>query len=65
MTDRERLQQDIEMLRERVRLAWFDLASNPMMPGERIKMREHVTALIGELTRLLERLDLPESPQIA
>jgi hypothetical protein len=65
MTDREKLQQDIDTLKEGVRLAWLDLASNPMTPGERIELRKHVTALVGELTGLLERLDQLDSQQIA
>ena len=65
MTDRERLQQDIDMLKERVRLAWLDLALNPLMPGERIELRKHASALVYELTRLLERLDQLDSQQIA
>jgi hypothetical protein len=46
MIDRERLQQDIDTLKERVRLAWLDLALNPLMPGERIELRKHATALV-------------------
>jgi len=64
MTDRERLQQDIDMLKERV-LAWLDLALNPLMRGERTELRKHATALVYELTRLLERLDQLDSQQIA
>ena len=65
MTDREKLQQDIDALKERVRLAWLDLALNPLMPGERIELRKHASALVYELTRLLERLDQLDSQQIA
>jgi hypothetical protein len=65
MTERGRIQQDLDMLKERVRLAWLDLALNPLMPGERIELRKHATALVYELTRLLERLDQLDSQQIA
>jgi hypothetical protein len=65
MTERGRLQQDLDMLKERVRLAWLDLALNPLMPGERIELRKHATALVYELTRPLERLDQLDSQQIA
>lgn len=53
----QRLQHDIDTLKESIRLDWVDMASRPMSPAERGALRTHIGFLIRELENLLRRLD--------
>jgi hypothetical protein len=60
--ERENLIQDINVLKERLSLAWVDMVSKPMTSTERQELRKSIDSLIKDLDRLRTRLDqLPKA----
>jgi hypothetical protein len=51
------LRRDIETLRETIHLHWEDLATRNVTAGERDEIRQDIRSCIGELEKLLHRLD--------
>ncbi len=50
--ERENLIQDINVLKERLSLAWVDMVSKPMTPPERQELRKSIDSLIKDLNKL-------------
>ena len=61
-SEREKLFRDIEGLKDRIRLAWLDMTSEPMTAGERQGLRNSVESLISELNNLRTKLDQLPGP---
>jgi hypothetical protein len=61
-TERENLIQDMNVLKERLSLAWVDMVSKPMTPAERQELRKSIDSLIADLDKLRTKLDQSESP---
>jgi hypothetical protein len=60
--ERENLIQDINVLKERLSLAWVDMVSKPMTPAERQELRKSINSLIKDLDKLRTKLDqLPKA----
>ena len=58
-SEREKLVRDIDGLKERIRLAWLDMASKPVTPAEREKLHKSIESLVKELDTLRAKLDQP------
>jgi hypothetical protein len=58
-TEREKLIRDINGLKESVRLAWLEMASQPMTSAERQELVKHIDLLDKDLKRLRAKLDQP------
>ena len=56
-SEREKLVRDIDHLKERIRLAWLDMVSEPMAAGERQELRKSLESLVREVDKLRTRLD--------
>jgi len=62
LNEREKLVRDIDGLKESSRLAWLEMISKPMTPGDRQELRKSVESLVRELDNLRTRLDqLPKA----
>jgi hypothetical protein len=52
----------INVLKERLSLAWVDMVSKPMTPAERQELRKSIDSLIKDLDKLRTKLDqLPKA----
>ena len=61
-TQREKLVEDINGLKERIGLAWIDMMSKPMQTLERRELSKSMGSLLEQLDQLQSRLDqLPSS----
>jgi sucrose-6-phosphate hydrolase SacC (GH32 family) len=58
-SEREKLVRDIDGLKERIRLAWLDMASKPATPAEREKLHKSIESLVKELDTLRAKLHQP------
>jgi hypothetical protein len=57
MTEREKLQRDIDTLRESIRLNWLDLSRLPLNFQEAQAIRAEINVCVRDLADLLMRLD--------
>jgi hypothetical protein len=64
-SEREELVRDIEGLKDRIRLAWHAILSEPMTAGERQALRASLESLISELNNLHTKLDQLPGPGVA
>jgi len=64
-SEREKLVRDMEGLKDRIRLAWLDMLSEPMTAGERQAFRNSLESLISELNNLHTKLDQLPGPGVA
>jgi predicted nucleic acid-binding Zn-ribbon protein len=64
-SEREKLERDIDGLKEKIELAWRDMLSKPMTAGERQELRDSIESLIGELNNLQTELDQLPGPGAA
>jgi hypothetical protein len=55
--DRDKLQRDIETLRESVQLSWQDLDRLSLSPSERDGIIQNIELTIGDLSSLLSELE--------
>ncbi len=61
-SEREKLVQDINGLKESISVAWVDMISKPMTTAERGELRKTIDSLIKDLDSLRSKLDrLPET----
>jgi hypothetical protein len=56
-SEREKLVRDIDHLKERIRLAWLDMLSEPMAAGGHQELRKSLESLVREADKLRMRLD--------
>jgi hypothetical protein len=54
---REDLKEQMEILKESIRLRWMDMAALPMQPEQRRELRGSIYELMDEFADLLRRLD--------
>jgi hypothetical protein len=59
----EKLIQDINRLKESVRLRWLEMASKPMTREERHELRKSISFLVDELNNLRMKLDQPPTAE--
>jgi hypothetical protein len=59
--EQEKLLQDINGLKESIRLTWIDMNSVPMTPAERQEVRKSIDSLVAELDVL--RTELVQLPK--
>ena len=64
-SEREKLERDIEGLKERIQLAWHDMLSEQMTAGERQELRDSLESLISDLNNLHTKLDRLPGPGVA
>lgn len=62
MTDPEKLQRDIDTLRESIRLNWIDLSAS-QDPRKQAAIRTAIAALVEDLKDLLVQLDTLPKPK--
>jgi hypothetical protein len=55
--DAEKLQRDIDTLKESIRLSWVDLDRLQLTLDQRLQIRGGISQLIEELKSLVERMD--------
>jgi uncharacterized coiled-coil DUF342 family protein len=61
-SEREALVQDINGLKESIRLAWMDMISKSMTAAERAELRNSIDSLVKDLDSLRSKLDrLPKT----
>jgi uncharacterized coiled-coil DUF342 family protein len=61
-SEREKLVQDINGLKEKINLAWMDMISKPMTAAERGELRKSIDSLVKDLDSLQSKLDrLPKT----
>jgi len=56
-SEREKLVQDINGLKEKISLAWMDMISKPMTAAERGELRKSIDSLVKDLDSLQSKLD--------
>jgi hypothetical protein len=56
-SERQKLARDIDYLKERIRLAWLDMLSEPMADGGHQELRKSLESLVREADNLRTRLD--------
>jgi len=56
-SEREKLVQDINGLKEKISLAWMDMISKPMTGAERGELRKSIDSLVKDLDSLQSKLD--------
>jgi hypothetical protein len=58
MTKIEKLQRDIDTVRESIRLDWFDLAEKPLMSQpEQMALKRSIGVLMADLHELAREID--------
>lgn len=57
MTSQEKLQRDIDTLRESIKLDWQDIATNQLSANDKKGIKQHIQLCIDELKNLNERLE--------
>jgi len=57
MTSQEKLQRDIDTLRESIKLNWQDIAIKQLSATQRQGVKQHVQWCTDELKKLYERLE--------
>jgi hypothetical protein len=57
MTSQEKLQRDIDTLRESIKLDWQDIATKQLSPTEKQGIKQHIQWCTDELKNLYERLE--------
>lgn len=57
MPEQEKLKHDIDTLKESIRLSWLNMTSGPITAQERRELRIHISELVQELAKLLDRLE--------
>ena len=58
MTSQEKLQRDIDTLRESIKLEWQDIATKQLSITERQDIKQHIQWCSDELKNLYERLEI-------
>lgn len=58
MTSQEKLQRDIDTLRESIKLEWQDIATKQLNITERQDIKQHIQWCTDELKNLYERLEI-------
>ena len=58
MTSQEKLQRDIDTLRESIKLDWQDIATKQLSATERQGIRQHIQWCTDELKNLYEKLEI-------
>lgn len=57
MTSQEKLQRDIDTLRESIKLNWQDIATKQLSPNEKQGIKHHIQWCMDELKNLYEKLE--------
>ena len=57
MTSQEKLQRDIDTLKESIRLNWNDIQATPLSMKEKQDLRDNIAWCTEELRSLLAQLD--------